>query len=67
MSQPNFDTPELRNADPKRKAFYDHLTRQVIQQKDQRKLYKKCADFDNLNYPSVVEVRPVVCSVESHF
>ena len=67
MSQPNFDTPELRNADPKRKAFYNHLTRQVIMRKDQHELYKKRADFDDVSYPSIVEVCLVVCLVESHF
>ena len=60
MAQPNFDTPELRNADPKHKAFYDHLTRQVIMRKDQRELYKKRADFGDVGYPSIVEVCLVV-------
>ena len=67
MSQLNFDTPELRNADPKRKAFYDHLNRQVIQRKDQCELYKKRADFDDVSYLSIVEVHLVVCPIESHF
>ena len=67
MSQPNFDTPELRNADPKRKVFYDQLTRQSIMRKDQRELYKKRADFDDVAYPSIVEVCLVACLVESHF
>ena len=64
MSQSNFDTPKMRNADPKRKAFYNHLTRQVIQRKDQRELYKKRADFDDLSY---LEVRLVACPIEFHF
>ena len=67
MAQLNFNTPELRNADPNRKAFYDHLTRKFIMRKDQRELYKKRADFNDLSYPSIVEVRLVVCPVESHF
>ena len=57
MSQPNYNTPELRNADPNRKAFFDVLSHQTITRRDFRSIDKLKDVFENLEYPSVVHVR----------
>ena len=58
MVQPNYNTPELYNADPNRKAFFNFLTHQTITRRDFRSIDKLKDVFEDLEYPSVVHVRP---------
>ena len=57
MSTPNYTTPELRNADPARTAYYDRRSYRTIRRMDFRDVPQLKRTFDWNEYPSILEVR----------